>query len=227
MSTTPVESAADTVLLPPPCFAPAGTLEDALKNRRSERSFSHAALPIAVVSTLLWAACGVNRRDSGHRTAPSAHDWQEITAFAVMAEGAFRYDPAGHRLLRVAAQDLRSLTGLQDFVGSAPLNLVYVADFARMHGCKADDHSFFAGADAAFIAQNVSLYCASAGLATVVRGLIDRRRLATALKLSQAERIALAQTIGLPPSGTAPADQAMRATTHGIAQTQCRPCRSE
>lgn len=87
---------------------------------------------------------------------------------------------------------------MQDFVGSAPLDLVYVADFARMHDCKPDEQNSFAGADAAFMAQNVLLCCAGLGLATVVRALIDRSRLATALRLTPTERIALAQSVGLP-----------------------------
>jgi nitroreductase len=198
MSMVTLDPAIDTVVLPPPAFPPGASLEAALRNRRSTRAFRADALPLQVLSTLLWAGCGVNRRDSGNRTAPSAHNWQEIAVFAVMADGAYRYDAAGHRLARVSTEDLRSLTGLQDFVGNAPLNLVYVADFARMHDVQASEQSFFCGADAAFMAQNVSLYCASVGLATVVRAMVDRRRLAAALKLAPTERIALAQTVGLP-----------------------------
>lgn len=130
------------------------------------------------------------------RTAPSAHNWQEISIFAVLPEGAFRYDGKSHRLLLVKAEDLRASTGTQDFVAAAPLNLVYVADFARMHEARPEDQPFLAGADAGCIAQNVYLYCAGAGLATVVRALIDRRRLAQALGLSRTERIALAQSVG-------------------------------
>jgi len=198
MSTIALDLATDTVVLPAPAFPPGASLEDALKKRRSARAFRADALPLQTLSTLLWAGCGINRRDSGHRTSPSAHNWQEIDVFAVMAEGAYRYDAAGHRLLRVSAEDLRADTGQQDFVGTAPLNLVYVADFARMQDCQPDERSFFAGADAAFVAQNVYLYCASVGLATVVRALIDRRRVATALGLTKAQRIALAQTVGKP-----------------------------
>ena len=60
------------------------------------------------------------------------------------------------------------------------------------------ERDFLAGADAGCIAQNVYLYCAAAGLACVVRGLIDRRRLAAALGLAKTQRVALAQTVGFP-----------------------------
>jgi SagB-type dehydrogenase family enzyme len=199
MSTLILDLQTDTVQLPPPAFqAAAPALEQALKNRRSSRAFLPDALPLETVSALLWAAFGVNRRDGGGRTAPSAHNWQEIDVFVVLPEGTFRYDAKAHRLLLVKAEDLRAATGMQDFAATAPLNLVYVADFARMHDAKPDERAFLAGADAGCIAQNVYLFCASARLGTVVRGLIDRRRLASALGLKATERIVLAQTVGHP-----------------------------
>ncbi|MEJ8826722.1 nitroreductase family protein [Variovorax humicola] len=91
---------------------------------------------------------------------------------------------------------MRALTGMQDFVASAPVNLVYVADFDRMVEVDMRDRPFLAGADAGGIAQNVYLHCAAAGLATVKRAAIDRRALAEALGLRRAQRIGLAQTVG-------------------------------
>jgi SagB-type dehydrogenase family enzyme len=150
------------------------------------------------LATLLWAGFGINRRDSGGRTAPSAHNWQEMDVYACVEQGCFRYDAREHRLARVKADDLRAATGRQDFVATAPLNLVYVADFARMAEASDEERTFFAGADAGCIAQNVYLCCAALGLVTVVRGLIDRARLAAALGLRPTQRIALAQSVGWP-----------------------------
>ncbi len=175
-----------------------GEVLRALRARRSSRAFAPRPIPLSLLSTLLWAAFGVNRPQSGGRTAPSAHDWQEIDIYAALADATYRYDAKAHQLAPVAAKDLRALTGVQDFVGTAPLNLVYVADFARMKDASAEDRVFFSAADAGVIAQNVYLYCASAGLATVVRGLVDRRKLAPALGLRQDQRIVLAQTVGFP-----------------------------
>jgi len=201
MSTIPLNLETDTVVLAPPALPMGYALEQALKNRHSTRSFRSDALSLETLSSLLWAGFGINRSDTGQRTAPSAHNWQEIEVFAVLPEGAYRYEAKGHRLLLVKAEDLRGATGSQDFVATAPLNLVYVADFARMPESTPEERGFFAGADAGFIAQNVYLYCAAAGLATVVRGLIDRSRLAAALGLRKTERIALAQTVGFPAAG--------------------------
>jgi len=179
--------------------APRNTLLiDALKLRKSSREFSEKRLPLGVVSSLLWAALGINRPDSGKRTAPSAHNWQEIDVYAVLPEGIFRYDAAAHALQRIVSGDFRALTGLQDFVGRAPLNLVYVANLSRMTDASAEDRAFFLAADAGFVAQNVYLFCASESLATVVRGLVDRKALAPAMRLRPDQRIVLAQTVGYP-----------------------------
>jgi SagB-type dehydrogenase family enzyme len=186
------------IALPRPVANIGCDLIDALKARRSTREFTVKPLSAETLSSLLWAGFGVNRPRGGGRTAPSAHGWQEIGVYAALAEGLYRFDPSAHALDLTVEQDLRALTGVQDFVGVAPLNLVYVADFARMSEASEDDRLFFAACDAAVIAQNVYLYCAAAGLATVVRGLVDRKRLAPAMRLRREQRIVLAQTVGFP-----------------------------
>ena len=196
---TPALSRGDRVIkLPQPSIQEGGELIEALKARRSTRSFSPKPLPQDLLSTLLWAAFGINRPATGGRTAPSAHGWQEVDVYAVLADGAYRYDAKANALVLAAESDMRALTGMQDFVATAPLNLVYVADFALMSGASEEDRTFYASADAAVIAQNVYLFCATTGLATVVRGLVDRKRLAPVLGLRLKQRIVLAQTVGYP-----------------------------
>jgi SagB-type dehydrogenase family enzyme len=190
-----------TIKLPPPEMAGGMPLMQALKTRHSTREFASNTLPPQVLSNLLWAASGVNRPDTGQRTAPSAHDWREIDVYLTTADGAYRYDPPTHALIKVAAGDIRHVAGVQDFVATVPLNLVYVADFNRMHGASAEDKAFYSATDAGFVAQNVYLYCASTGLAVVVRGLVDRDALAAALGLGKHQRIILAQSVGYPVGG--------------------------
>jgi hypothetical protein len=93
------------------------------------------------LSNLLWAAAGVNRPDTGKRTAPSARDWREIEIYVAMANGTYVYDPNAHALRRVLARDVRALTGKQDYVAGAPLNLVYVADHSRMAEANVEDQN--------------------------------------------------------------------------------------
>jgi nitroreductase len=115
-----------------------------------------------------------------------------------MADGLYLYDAKERVLQPVINQDLRELTGKQTFVKDAPVNLIYVADYSRMGGGNAEERNFYSAADTAFIAQNVYLYCASEGLATVVRGSIDRDVLAKAMQLRDNQKIVLSQTVGYP-----------------------------
>lgn len=198
MAVSTVAGELQVVRLPPPQTEGGKPLMQALRERHSTREFSAKALPRQVLSNLLWAAAGVNRPASGQRTAPSARDWREIDVYVATAEGMYRYDAATHALTPVVARDLRAAAGMQDFVATAPVNLIYVADFDRMEGAAAEQKEFYAATDAGFIAQNVYLYCASENLATVVRGSVDRDALAKAMGLASHQRIILAQTVGYP-----------------------------
>ena len=184
--------------LPPPQMEGGKPLMQILKERHSTREFSDKVLSPQVISNLLWAAAGVNRPESGKRTAPSARDWREIDIYVATAEAVYRYDNHAHLLQPVRSGDLRAATGVQDFVATAPLNLVYIADLSRMVGADKKQQQLYSAADAGFIAQNVYLFCASEGLATVVRGSIDRKALTKALGLNKNQRIILAQTVGYP-----------------------------
>ncbi|MCA1961165.1 MAG: SagB/ThcOx family dehydrogenase, partial [Desulfomonile sp.] len=174
------------------------SLASALKERKSSRDFRPDNLSPQTLSNLLWCAFGINRSDSGKRTAPSARNRQEIDIYVVGAEGVYLYDPKAHALMPVASGDIRDLCGVQEFVKDAALNLVYVADPARMSGMDETAQMYYAAADTGFIGQNVYLYCASEGLATVFRALMDKQKLAEALKLRPDQRIMFSQTVGLP-----------------------------
>jgi SagB-type dehydrogenase family enzyme len=186
------------VKLPPPNLNSGKSLMQSLNARKSSRDFSTKKLPVEILSNLLWAANGINRPDLGRRTAPSAVNWQEIDIYVAMADGLYLYNAKEHVLKPVAKQDIRELTGKQPFVKEAPINLIYVADYSRMGGASAEERISYAAEDTGFIAQNVYLYCASEGLATVVRGSIDRDVLAKAMQLRDNQKIVLSQTVGYP-----------------------------
>ncbi|TAN42717.1 MAG: SagB/ThcOx family dehydrogenase [Nitrospirae bacterium] len=186
------------LLLPKPQVSGGRPLMQVLKDRSSSRSFSPAKIPVPMLSNLLWAANGINRPDIGKRTAPSAMNKQEIDIYVSTAEGLYLYEAASHSLKLIIPEDLRALTGQQDFAKEAPVNLIYVADLSRMGKASKEDAELYSAADTGFISQNVYLYCASEGLATVVRGSIDRQTLAKTLKLRPDQKIILAQSVGYP-----------------------------
>jgi nitroreductase len=190
--------AQQVVQLPPPQTDGGKPLMQALKSRRTSRQYAQRALPPQVLSNLLWAACGINRPETGLRTAPSWRNRQQIDLYLAMADGVWIYDAKGHRLVLHMKEDLREKTTTeQPFVKTAPVNIVYVADSGKLEESK-ENLLIAAVADSAVIAQNIYLFCASEGLATVIRGLVPRAELAKQLKLSPTQNIYLAQSVGFP-----------------------------
>jgi len=185
------------VKLPPPQTNGGRPLMQVLKDRKSTREFGPATLSPQTLSDLLWAAFGINRPD-GHRTAPSAMNWQEVIIYVATGEGVYIYDAKNNALNPVLAGDFRAATGTQSFVKDAAVNLVYVSDLSKTGNTASTDAEMYTAADVGFIAQNVYLYCASEGLVTVVRGSIDRPALAKTLNLQPSQKIILAQSVGYP-----------------------------
>ena len=184
--------------LPRPQMEGGKPLMQALKERKTSREFSSENLSRQTLSNLLWAANGINRPDSKKHTAPTAMNCQEIDIYVATADGLYIYDANAHALNLVLKQDIRSATGRQPFVKDAPVNLVYVADYSKMSRASDEDKVFYSATDTGFISQNVYLFCASEGLATVVRGYVDRPALAKVMKLRDNQKIILAQTVGVP-----------------------------
>ena len=185
------------VPLPKPQTSGGKPLMQALSERKTSREMRMEKLPVQLLSNLLWAAFGVNRPEIDHRTAPSAMNAQEIDLFIVTAEGVFLYDARANQLLPKLSEDLRSQTGGQDFGKVAPVTVLFVADHAKMVKAKPEQKDFYAGVDTGYISQNLYLFCASEGLATVVHDL-DRAPLTAALKLRPDQKIVLAQAVGYP-----------------------------
>jgi len=192
---------ANVIKLPPPQMDGGKPLMQALKLRQSTRgNFGpDVKLSMQLISNLLWAADGVNRPD-GKRTAPSAVDWQNIDIYVTTADGLFLYDAPKHELKVLGKEDVRAVAGQQDFVKTAPLNLIYVADFARAKGFGGKGEVMptaevwsFAGTGA--IAENVYLFCASEGLACILRAMVDKDAITNTLKLRPEQKVILSQTV--------------------------------
>ncbi len=188
------------VLLPPPNRTGGLPLMSALAARRSSRSFSSEPLDMRLLSDLFWAATGVNRPDSGERTAPTARDRRDLEVYAAFEEGLYRYDVDAHALVPILSEDIRAVTGVQPFVATASLNLIFTSDLSKIAGEDRETKFIAAGSHAGFVSQNVYLFSASAGLATVVRGGFDKQRLAEAMHLGPDQLIVLTQTVGYPES---------------------------
>jgi nitroreductase len=189
----------EPIKLNPPQLDKGKTVMQALQDRSSQREFSEQRLSLQHLSEVLWAANGVNRPD-GKRTAPSAMNKHPIDVYAVLREGVYLYDPQQHSLLPRVQGDWRKDTGWQEFAAIAPLNLVYVADMSKFSDAPFQmDETLkwtWVCLDAGHNAENVSLYCASEGLAVVPRAAVDSDKLAAAMQLGSEHKIVLTQTVG-------------------------------
>ena len=172
------------------------SLMEALWKRRSSRKLSSEPLPVELLSNLLWAGFGINRPD-GKRTAPSAQNWQDIDIYVIRADGAYLFDAKGNQLKLIAPEDLRGVAATQAYAKEAPVNLIYVSDYAKTGEKTTDDaRRLFSGFHSGAIAQNIYLYCASEGLATIVRAGIDIPGMIKALRLRPDQKITLSQREG-------------------------------
>jgi len=210
LSMTPIITSAEepkTIQLLKPEPGGGSPLMQLLWKRKSTKEFSPEPLPVKVLSNLLWAGFGINRPD-GRRTAASAMNCQDIDIYVILADGLYLYDQKASQLKLILAEDLRALVGTQAYVKEAPVNLIYVSDYGRMRDKIADQIKtfygsislidLFAGVDVGLISENVYLYCASEGLATVVRAWIDIPALSKAMKLRPDQKIILSQAVGYP-----------------------------
>ncbi len=181
-----------------------------LKDRRSSRAYSAEKLPLQVLSNLLWAAFGINRPDKGMHTVPSGGSRQDIDIYVATAEGVYVYDAKVNMLNPVLTEDIRSLSGRQHPpsivpadrippLDEAPVNLIYVWDGSKKSKIPTDEENLqLAFAHTGFISQNVYLYCASEGLATVVRLWFDRPALEKKMGVRPEQYITLVQSVGYP-----------------------------
>jgi SagB-type dehydrogenase family enzyme len=183
--------------LPAPKMTGGKPLMEALKERKSIRDYKTDTLTDQQLSDLLWAAFGMNRPEIDHRTAPSAQNTQDADIYIATADGLYLFEAKPHQLRKILSEDLRPLTSGQPFAKVAPVQLVYVSDYARMSKVNPEQRDLYAGVDTGCIVQNVYLYCASMGLASVVHEL-DRAPLAKAMNLRPEQHIVVAQTVGYP-----------------------------
>jgi nitroreductase len=181
--------------LPQPRTSGGMPLLDALKLRHSTREYSARPIPLSILSDLLWAAFGVNR-PSDDRTAPYWRHVMVIDIYVASANGVWIYNAKAHTLLPHLSDDIRAQTGYQDFVGTAALDLIYVAHGERMTDISPEEQRLYASVDAGFIGQNVYLFCASEGLATVFRGAVEYAKLERVLRLPERQFVTFAQTVG-------------------------------
>lgn len=192
------EEGKTNVQLPKPSMDNSVTLMQSLQNRHSSRQFADKDIPDDVLSTVLWAACGINRPESGKITAPSAINAQDIIVYVVRKDGAYRYEPKDNVLAKVSGKDLRSLVaGRQSFAADAPVSLVLVSDHGKFGG-HSNGASRMGILDAGYVSENICLVCSALGLNTVPRMTMDTEGLKKELGLDDNYDFIVNSQIGYP-----------------------------
>ena len=188
-----------SIKLPEPSLKPDKLFMQTIKERKSSREFAEKNLSLQDLSNVLWCSNGINRPENDHRTAPSAMNKQDVDVYAVLKDGIYLYDAKKHELSPVVEGDFRKDAGMQDWVGKAPLNLIYVSDLAKLDFAKEREAQVMtAGIDAGHCSQNVYLYCAAAKLSAVIRTSVDKKKMSEILKLRPQQIVIAGQTVGYP-----------------------------
>ena len=188
---------AQDINLPAPQKTGGMPLMEALAKRATSRAFDSRDSSPQQLSSLLWAAFGINRPD-GKRTAPSSNDKRATDIYVLLKSGAYLYEAKAHKLVQTLAEDIRKLGSTQDFATNAPVTLVFVADLSKMADGTPEAKRNTANVNVGYISQNVYLFCASEGLATGARASVDRAALGAKMKLRPGQLIVLAQSVGYP-----------------------------
>lgn len=176
-------------VLPAPNTTGGKPLMQVMKERKSSRDYQeNQSVSKQDLSNMLWAAWGITHE--GKHTIATAMNRQELVLYVVTPTEVSRYNPEANTLTTVNTGDFRKFATMQEFAAIAPINIVLVVDTNKQD--KPEFQAYTAGA----ASQNIYLYCAQAGLKTVVRAGFDRDNLPKALKLGSNERILFVQTVG-------------------------------
>jgi len=168
------------------------TLDRALLDRRTSRSYDpNRTLSREELSRLLWAADGANRPD-GKRTAPSAVAKYPVDVLAALPGGVYRYEPKDHRLVRVLPTDIRDKIPAQDAFKKAAMQVLYVINKEIVPRGRVD----FADLEIGCIGQNLILEAAALGLGSCIYASVRYEEVTKALGLKDDQILRIAQAVG-------------------------------
>ena len=192
ISSSLVAQIGTTIVLNPPDMTRSSSMMKAFSERASGKTFDTTSIALQDLSDLLWAANGVNRPADGKRTAPSAMNYQDVDVYVCLHSGVYLYDAKKHALEFIASGDHRKeAAGRQENFATAPVFLLLISDISRFRSGADSGRVVLAAEDAGMVSQNISLFCASAGLSTRPRATMDEQQLRGALKLKSSQRLML------------------------------------
>lgn len=180
-----------------PDLARGATIMKAFEKRASATKFNEKELSLQDLSDLIWAADGINRPESGKRTAPSATNAQDVDIYVFTKNGVYFYDAKTNTLVaRIEGDNRAMVAGAQPAFAKAPVMLLLVSDISRFRGDDTARKLSWAAMDAGIISENICLFCSGAGLVTRPRAFMETEKIKQLLNLSSTQYPLLNNPVG-------------------------------
>ena len=187
------------IALPPAKTSGSLSLEYALTERRSLRSYEEGPLNLAEISQILWAGQGISH-PRGYRTAPSAGAIYPMSLYIFLEDGIYRYEPKAHAMERLDEEDRRRELAAaalgQSSISSAPMVVVIVADVQKSAAKYQERAVRYCDMEAGHIGQNIALQAEVMGLGVVTIGAYDDKAVGKILDLPSKMRVCYVIPVG-------------------------------
>lgn len=198
--------------LPPATVTSNMSVDQAIRSRRSVRTYSTTSLTLQDVSQLLWASQGITDTDRNYRTAPSAGHVFPMEMYLVtgnnsvqgLGAGIYHYNPFNHTLEKIAEGDLRynlsQAAHQQKWVETAPISMVITGNYQKMKEKYPDERisTRFVDIEAGHIGENIYLEAVAHGMGTVAIGSFYDDQMINLLKLPSTETPIYIYPVGYP-----------------------------
>ena len=212
---TPISSLvtrAAGISLPVPSHKGTITVEEALKARRTHRSFKARSLTLKQLSQILWGAYGVTATVSGYylKTAPSAGGLYPIDIYTVVGEGGvdtlapgvYHFRPENHSIKCVKQGDVRAAVAThsvhQMWMAEAPVMLVITGEYARCTIKYGPRGVTYTHIEAGHVGQNIFLQAEALGLKSGIVGAFNNKQIIKTMGIPTNHDPLLIMPVGFP-----------------------------
>ncbi|UCD83760.1 MAG: SagB/ThcOx family dehydrogenase [Deltaproteobacteria bacterium] len=182
-------SSKDVIQLPVPTGKGKVSVEEAIKNRRTIRSFASRAIKLVDLSQILWAAQGITGEGGLKRAAPSAGALYPLDLYIILGEkgveglksGIYHYFPSQNSIERLTDKGLKvelaqAALG-QMWIAEAPVVIVITAEYERVTGKYGPRGVRYAHMEAGHVGENIFIQAVALDLAAGIVGAFENSKI--------------------------------------------------